>query len=496
MLGVMLIFAATSRGVLLFGDDILMFQVTESLVERQSVSVTSPTAAQVVVSHPDLASSFNAASIPGVDGRGYAKYGIGLSLVAVPSYVLGAFLDPLDFVPVLRDPFDNVTGGPRVFVTSLSNAVLGSAAVAMLYLLSISVGYSRLTALALALAAAFATPLAHYSGTFLSEPLAALCLTVSIYGILRASLMADTTRHAALRWLFISGFAAGLGVATKSALAVALIAPALWVLWLAWRWPHESVRGSLFVCVAWSAPVAGWLAAIALYNATRFGSVLETGYGDEAGAYTTPLLTGFYGLMASPGRGLLWYAPPLLLSLAGAFWFRRRSAALALVILGTFVATLALYSRYYAWHGGGVWSPRFLVPLLPLLLLPAGEVVERALRNRIAAVTVVATFTCGVAVSALALLVPFDRYVAEYTASAEATDRALWSLAGSPLVAHAGDVARLDITLDIAAMRYGSLALAAGSLFCALLGLAVLSVVAMNVLRWRDSEDEMVSDQV
>ncbi len=37
-------------------------------------------------------------------------------------------------------------------------------------------------------------------------------------------------------------------------------------------------------------------------------------------------------------------------------------------------AWLLLISRYYQWFGGGSWGPRFLVPLLPLWILPAAEV--------------------------------------------------------------------------------------------------------------------------
>jgi hypothetical protein len=29
-----------------------------------------------------------------------------------------------------------------------------------------------------------------------------------------------------------------------------------------------------------------------------------------------------------------------------------------------------VYSKWWAWHGGWCWGPRFLVPVIPLLLLP------------------------------------------------------------------------------------------------------------------------------
>jgi len=151
----------------------------------------------------------------------------------------------------------------------------------------------------------------------------------------------------------------------------------MWLLWLAWNWGRRSWRAGLLACIVWGAPVALWLAGIGAYNHVRFGSVLESGYGDEASEFTEPFLTGLTGLLVSPGKGVLWYSPPLLLALAGSWLFARRRPDLALVITGMLAATLALYTRYYIWDGGGVWGSRFLLPLLPLLLLPAAEVIER-----------------------------------------------------------------------------------------------------------------------
>jgi hypothetical protein len=50
------------------------------------------------------------------------------------------------------------------------------------------------------------------------------------------------------------------------------------------------------------------LLVMAFYNQVRFGNPFETGYGEEAGAFTTPLLLGLYGLLLSPGKGLFEYA--------------------------------------------------------------------------------------------------------------------------------------------------------------------------------------------
>jgi 4-amino-4-deoxy-L-arabinose transferase-like glycosyltransferase len=482
-LGVSLLYLSLSRGVFLYGDDVLMYQVTEGIIERGSVAVTSPLASEPVVAQapPDVA--FTAAAIPGQDGRGYAKYGIGQSLVAIPTYVLSdLLLSPLLSLRATDDPFGNQLTGTRIYGTALINAFIGAAVVAATFLLVIAAGYRQRTALLLAALLAGASLLPHYAAGFLSEPLSALCLTVCVLGLLRASQLGIDTRMAWF-WLGLSGFAAGLALATRIATALSLIAPGLWLLWQVWHWWRYSRHSALLACLAWGVPITGWLAVIAAYNWTRFGSVTATGYGDEARAYTTPLLTGLYGLLLSPGRGIFWYVPPLFLALAGSYWFARRQPTLTLVIAGMLLPMLALCARYYVWHGGGVWGPRFLVPLLPLLMLPAAPLVERVWHSNRTALVVGLVALWGAFVTALAVLVPFDRYVAISMSSEERLEAALWRVSASPLVEHTRTVLAGDARPDIAAVRYASLPLALLALLAGTGGLLCIVVLVRQV--WR-----------
>jgi len=66
-------YAGTSRGVFIFGDDILMYQVTQAIWDRGEVAVSSPAESGDV-----------ARSIPGRDRKRFAKSGLAPSLVALP----------------------------------------------------------------------------------------------------------------------------------------------------------------------------------------------------------------------------------------------------------------------------------------------------------------------------------------------------------------------------------------------------------------------------
>lgn len=471
-LGVSLVYAAISRGVFLYGDDVLVYQVTESIVERGAFDVSTP---------PDRGDATR--SIPGDDGRNYAKYGIGLSLVAIPGFAVGTLIEPLLPLKVVGDDVDNPRSSTRIYVTALTNAVIGGATVALLFLLAVELGLTRRTAIALAGLLAFATLLLHYSATFLTEPLSALCLTATVYGLVMSR--RDSLRGRAVGWLALSGFAAGLALATKLANGATLVAPALWLLWLAvGEFRRRGMTRAILTCIAWGLPILIWASAVGWYNAARFGKVTSTGYREEASSYTTPLYEGVYGLLLSPGKGVLWYNLPLLLALAGCLMFYRRFPALALTILGMLLGTLLLYGRYYIWWGGGVWGTRFLVPLLPLLLLPAGYTVERASpARRLVKGVVLGIISTGLLVTALGVLVPYNLYLAETLGDPARFHASLWDVSSSPIVAH---VRLLDDTLgspDIAAQNYGSPALLGVSLVLLLAGLILLVDAVRRVLR-------------
>lgn len=104
------------------------------------------------------------------------------------------------------------------------------------------------------------------------------------------------------------------------------------------------------------------------YNSIAFGNAFEQGYG--AKPFDTPILTGLYGLLLSPSRGLFVYAPYLLFAIAavGLAWRRQGQVAGRLRGFGlAALATLLLYATYTEWWGGRVFGARFLDDLAPIL---------------------------------------------------------------------------------------------------------------------------------
>ncbi len=409
-----------------YGDDVLMFQVARSLSERGSLEVTSPDDRGAV-----------ARSIPGRDGRRYAKYGPGLSLVAVPFVRLGesGAIRALE-LPETVDEAGNARAGGSVFAAGLVNAAVAGALAAALFLLALELGYGARPALATALLASLASPIPHYAAGFLSEPLSALCLALGVLALARSEKLhrEEGEGGRAVGWgsgPLVGGFATGLALLTRPLHLLFILPLGAGMLSSALRAPRSRRASTLLL---WAFPVAVATLGFGFANLSRFGSVLETGYGAEASSFGTPLVEGLTGQLLSPGKGLLWFCPAALLGLAGFRGLWRRSPRVSATLLSGSLLLLLTTSKYYQWHGGGCWGPRFLVPLLPLWLLPAAELLSRwgSLGGARRAL-VVALVALSLAVAAVPILVPFDRHAVDVNVEPERFAASVWSWRASPL---------------------------------------------------------------
>ncbi|HVB96002.1 MAG TPA: glycosyltransferase family 39 protein [Nitrososphaerales archaeon] len=132
---------------------------------------------------------------------------------------------------------------------------------------------------------------------------------------------------------------------------------------------------------------------LALYNQAAFGDpflTTEQAYQHTSsllGSFSNPLLGGLYLDLFSPLRGVFVYCPILILGALGFdFILRRRETASEGLLLGAcFVGFLLPYSMWYNAVGGEAFGQRFLIPVIPFLLLPSGFLIE-AKRRGVAAI--------------------------------------------------------------------------------------------------------------
>ncbi|RKX71007.1 hypothetical protein DRP53_02995 [candidate division WOR-3 bacterium] len=192
-----------------------------------------------------------------------------------------------------------------------------------------------------------------YSGTLFSEPL-------MILFILASFLLIDSRP-------FASGFL--LGLATMTHITGILFLP-FFLLYLHLKKGRPLVYG----CGA-----AIPLILLCLYNHLRFGNPLETGRGisEYVYSYFVPPGPGLYGLLFSPGKGILIYSPAIIIGLLGWRLLHHKDPILSYCLIGTILLRILFIASRSDWPGGFCLGPRYLLPLLPFLLLPTGFLFER-----------------------------------------------------------------------------------------------------------------------
>lgn len=270
------------------------------------------------------------------DGLYHSQYDPGLPILAAP---IVAIADALAAWQLWNR---HAFGTFAVLAVSIIGVVL---AFAILFDLARD-QYGSKTALKIVLVAALCTPLWVYARLFFAEGLLAGCLTMAFGGIHRGK----------VAW---ASLAFALAILTRAAMVIYWL-PLLWLLWRLHR------RGLvLFSVLPTCAVLMLWV-----HNFWRWGNLLQFGYANQG--FDTPFYEGVLGLLFAPGTGMLVFALPVFVGMLCWWRWRIQARALADSLLLATVIALLFYGSWWAWHGGWSWGPRFLVPLMPLWMLPLG----------------------------------------------------------------------------------------------------------------------------
>ena len=359
-LAAFLVFALTGGGRIGASDEVTMFDLSRAMLHG----------------HIDVPVG---ATLQGPDGRQYTKNTAGQAVLALP--LVGA----AEFAAHAAGFRDEKAVLAARFVTSFFNAAVTALLLAAAYAFARRLGVKPRAALAAAAMLGFTTPVWVYAKSFMAEPLEALGLLLVLGNAALASAGGTRALPDERRRLLFCALGAFLAFGVKASM-LPLVLLAMTALGL--QRPSR-----------WLVPLAGVALAGAghvAYNVARFGNALESGYGAQATpeAFSTPLPVGLYGLLLSSGKGVLWFAPAILLAVAGVAEMTRprahsseprhggpaRNAAIAAGL--TWAAALAQFGTFQHWAGDGSWGPRYLVPLLPLAFLPVAFAIDSATRVR------------------------------------------------------------------------------------------------------------------
>lgn len=327
----------TASGAFRSIDEQAVFAVSRNLVYHGRVDESSLF----------WASPYDEQARVGLDGELYSKYGIGHSLLVAGAIGLARL----------------IPGAGLASSAMLLNSLATALTAFFLILAAARLGYSARASVSLGLLYGLATYAWVYAKTLFSEPLVALAWTILVW-----LLLPGVTRGRAL----LAGVAMAAAVAIRPA-SIVLALPFALLLWE--RRPAELLRRLLW----YGLPIALTALALLAFNWQRFGDPMQFGYSET---FDGSLLAGLAGFLVSADRSIFLFAPPLLALFWGFPPFVRRHGALGWRLLAIGAFTVILYSLWPVFWGGPVWGPRYVLPVLPLLLLLTVPAVERAWQER------------------------------------------------------------------------------------------------------------------
>ena len=192
------------------------------------------------------------------------------------------------------------------------------------------------------------------------------------------------------------------------------------------------------------------LISAGILNYVRFGSISEFGYGPQYGSLSLNKgWIGLIGLFLSPGKGLLFYFPPIvLLPLAILFSYSQNKGLsfITVYVLGIawlYFGTIDINGGSRFWSGAIAWGPRYLIPALPLIIIMLGGLIKYPRKpnaKRLIIVSLIFTCVAGFIVNLGGILV-WTEYGIIYgfeheKLGAGAEEITTWDPKYSPIVLH------------------------------------------------------------
>ena len=387
----------------------------------------------------------------GLHGRGgrlYSWYGIGQSLLMLPSDLLGTWIAHWSIFSDYEDD-PSVRSIVVSYLTSILVNVL-TALVAFRFLRQLRFGMEE--SVAGVLAFMFCTTQLHYTQNMMENN---YILLLTLTGF---SFQYEWLRTGSRRALFWGSGALGLNLLTRLTTGMDLVAAGIFVLLVSWfeargatgvshisqfggraGAPGSPPANLLLRRLIDYCKVAGpvylfFLALDRLYQFYRFGSLTNTYVTIFAREYrhrdptlpanfpwSTPFHTGVLGALFQPEKSIFLFDPLLVLAIFLLAWLWKRltpevrayGAASLLLLLGY----ICFYARYTFWSGDFAWGDRYVsttVELVTLIAVPLlmryREVLGKAIWRAGWALTAV---SLAIQLASLAFWLPLEIYQME-----------------------------------------------------------------------------------
>ncbi|MBT3366965.1 MAG: hypothetical protein HN472_07255 [Nitrospina sp.] len=369
------VYALTGQGSIQSADGKIMFLLTEAMVENHSVSFSEMV------------------TLNDIPGPQYSKYGLGMSVLAIPFYLLGKVLSFLLGIEASM---------ATQFAVSMINTILTAFCCLMVFRFATDrLDCNPRISLILALGFGLSTIAWYYSEDFMSEPAITLFLLLAVYCVTSKN---SLTRKRDLIW---AGIFLALAVFCKLVVLIAIPGFIMYQ-WMVWAESDEkNVKELTRDLIRPAIPVITVLILIMFYNYVRFADPLETGYEKFNGKF----VVGFFGLLFSPGKSLFLFNPLTLFGCLGFMLLLREQRKIAILFGWLIISHLLLFSSWWSWQGGMSWGPRLMLVVIPYLILPAGFLLRKHMHA--VKIPILVVLVAGILIQLPSVTVNIARYYYE-----------------------------------------------------------------------------------
>ncbi len=406
-----LLHALVGRGSFFSSDEGGTFNTALALVQQHTLAIAAP----------------GENVHPGRDGRYYSCREILPSVLSIPTCVSGLICGRLfrGVTPPEAPPehFQSPTNWSVFLTVSCLGPLFVAATLVLLHDWLRRQGTPPGMALLLTLTAGWATPLGVYAKTIFAQVFETFFLLLAFVSVSR------WRRQPAPPQILALALACCLGILARPSFVLNAAAILVFVGLSMNRTGMERFWAGFFCLAGIALGTAGTLAV----NVLRWGSPWNFGYQNAYETFSTPLWSGVSGLLFSPGKGLLFFAPVVLVPLLLMRELWRTCRAETILVIALTAIYLGVYGRWYDWGGGLSWGPRFLLPLVPIWIALLGSVSARLTTGWPRGILLL-TAVLGVLVQTLGVTINPHCMNAQHSAE--------WSWTNGHLVAYARTFAR------------------------------------------------------
>jgi len=249
------------------------------------------------------------------------------------------------------------------FLELFYGPVFAALSVGTFFLLCRTFDFTRKNSIVLALLFAFSTTLWAYSQTSLNSVPATFFI---LLGFLFYRKFQKNQSHTNL---IICGTSLGFAFLIRND-SVLFIIPLFFILLNNLRMEKEKIKKFFYFVI----PPFMSYGIFHLISYARIGSSTSGFTGIISGSETSgiPLHLNIFGMLFSPGVGLLIFAPILFTIFLAFPDFYKKNKFECVLFLSFLALLLIVYGNSESWHGLNAWGERYLLPIIPFLLLPLG----------------------------------------------------------------------------------------------------------------------------